>query len=183
MFDPPTPAKIIFPLSSDHLIILQQYNVLRASLTNRYLISGLKANPVDECSSVALHVLPYLTCPQDIPPALHPTVLQQTIPHEGWVDIIPHPVWRDNVLRAIGTFDEDDLWSDTVGGLFEGFPDSEVEKRGVIAWSPPWHISGWEVSEGFWKKWGWSFTGCDEILEATNRWRKQRGEKPLVFKV
>jgi hypothetical protein len=74
------------------------------------------------------------------------------------------------------------LWTDTIGGLFEGFPASECEQRGV-AWSPPWHISGWEVSEGFWRKWGWSFKGCQEALEATNRWRREREEEPLVFDV
>jgi hypothetical protein len=76
-----------------------------------------------------------------------------------------------------------ELWSDTIGGLFEGFPASEIEQRGVIAWSPPWDVSGWEVSEGFWRKWAWSFKGCGDALEATNKWRKERGEKPLVFEI
>lgn len=84
---------------------------------------------------------------------------------------------------AIGTFDEDALWSDTIGGLFEGYPDDEIEVRGVIAWSPPWDISGWEVTEGFWRRWGWQFKGCGEVLDATNRWRRMRGEEPLVFKL
>jgi hypothetical protein len=83
---------------------------------------------------------------------------------------------------ASGTFDEDELWSDTIGGLFEGFPNSEIEQRGVIAWSPPWHFTGWEVSEGFWRKWGRILKGCGEVLEATNRWR-ERGEEPLIFEV
>jgi hypothetical protein len=71
------------------------------------------------------------------------------------VDPIPHPVWRDNVLLALGRFDEDALWADTIGGLFDGFPDAEIERRGVICWASPWDFSGWEISEGVWRSWLW----------------------------
>jgi len=177
------PARIIFPLSSDHLITLLQFNVLRAYIINRHLISPLIPSSTDGCSSSALHVLPTPLLPQEIPPSLHPTFLQRTIPHEDWIDIVPHPTWRDNIILAIGSFDEDELWSDTIGGLFEGFPASEIEQRGVIAWSPPWDVSGWEISEGFWRKWGWSFKGCEDVLKATNRWREKRGEEPLIWEL
>lgn len=176
-------VRIMFPLSSDHLITLLQFNVLRSCLANRRLISGLNVIPVDECSSAALHVLPNSSYPDSIPPSLQPTLLQRTVPHEEWIDILPHARWRDNLILAVGTFDEDELWSDTVGGLFEGFPASESERRGVIAWSPPWHVRGWEMSEGFLRKWGWSMVGCEDVLEATNKWRNQRGEEPLVLKI
>jgi hypothetical protein len=180
-------VKIVFPLSTDHLITLVQFNVLRACITNRHLLSSIlstiKRTPLHECSSAALHVLPAPPLVQSIPPSLQPTVLQRTILHEEWIDVIPHPVWRDNLIKATGTFDEDALWSDTIGGLFEGFPASEVEQRGVVAWSPPWDVSGWEVSEGFWRKWRWSFTGCEDVIEATNKWRKLRGEEPLSFSI
>lgn len=177
---------IIFPLSSDHLIALLQYNTLRGSLANRELISCiLPSSPTSECSSAALHVLPdtQAVLPDSLPPSLYPTTLQSTIPHEEWLDIIPHPVLRDNLLNALGTFDEDELWSDTIGGLFEGFPASEIECRGIVIWSPPWHTSGWEVTEGFWRKWGWLLAGCSDMLVATNHWRSKRGEPPLVFEV
>ena len=176
-------ARIIFPLSSDHLITLLQFNVLRGSLTNRRLLDSLLSIPSDECSSTMLSILPDPSSPQALPPSLYPTALQRTLPHEAWIDIVPHPVWRDNLILAQGKFDADELWSDTIGGLFEGFPSSELEQRGVIAWSPPWHVSGWEISEGFWRKWGWCFKGCREALEATNRWRKERDEEPLDFEV
>ncbi|KAH8660579.1 hypothetical protein BX600DRAFT_467889 [Xylariales sp. PMI_506] len=174
-------SKILFPLSSDHLIVLIQYNVLRACLVNRLLITPLHSEPVSDCSSGALSILRDPSLPQDVPASLLPTHLQRTVPHEDWVDIIPHPVWRDNLLRAIGFFNEDELWSDTIGGLFEGFPGSESQKRGVIVWSPPWDVNGWEISEGFWRKWRWTFEGCEDILEVTNRWRRERGEDPLVY--
>jgi hypothetical protein len=70
-----------------------------------------------------------------------------------------------------------------VGGLWDDVPGPDAAERGVIAWSPPWDISGWEVSEGFLKKWGWLLGGCDEVLEATNPWRRMRGEEDLVVEI
>lgn len=176
-----TPHTIIFPLCPDHLITLLQYNVLRATIINIKILAPLLT--ITSCSVDTLNVLPEPSLPGQIPPTLWPTKLQQTMPHEDWVDVVPHPRWRDNVLLALGTFDEDELWSDTMGGLFEGFPQSEIERRGVIVWSPPWDVRGWEVTEGFWKKWGFLMKGCYDVLEATNYWRRQRGEEPLVFEI
>lgn len=173
---------IMFPLSSDHLITLLQYNVLRACLANQILVSALCPelnSGHNECEDSLMHVSPG-PVPGVLPQSLQPTHLQQTIPHESWVDIIPDPIWRDNLLMNLGQFDEDQLWSDTIGGLFEGFPHSEIEHRGVIVWSSPWHLSGWEMSEGFWHRWGWTMKGCHEMIASTNRWRELRGEEPLM---
>ncbi|CAJ2508310.1 Uu.00g094960.m01.CDS01 [Anthostomella pinea] len=174
--------KIVFPLSPDHLITLLQFNVLRALAVNRSLISGILATPLNCGEEEVIHTVPYPSKPQLLPPSLLPTALQQTVPHADWVDLFPCPDARDRLIRAAGSFDEDDLWADCIGGLYEGFPDDEVERRGIVAWSPPWETSGWEMSEGFLGKWGWLFDGLHRgaCLEATNRWRVQRGEEPLV---
>lgn len=84
---------------------------------------------------------------------------------------------------AVGAFDEDDLWADCIGGLYKSFPDDETTRRGIVAWSPPWDISRWKMSEGFLENKGWLFN-CNAFpgaLEATNRWRVERGEEPLVY--
>jgi Domain of unknown function (DUF3425) len=171
---------IVFPLSPDHLITLLQFNALRASAVNRTLISGILVTPLD-CDEEVIHVIPYPTKPELLPPTLLPTTLQQTVPHGDWIDLFPCPEGRDRLIRAAGTFDEDELWADCIGGLYEGFPDDEVERRGIIAWSPPWDITGWEMSEGFLRKWGWLFKGLPGPLQATNRWRMERGEEPFVY--
>lgn len=180
-----TAPSIIFPLCPDHLITLLQYNALRACITNQIILRPITleaSSPTQECATAAAHVLPVPSIPSSVPLSLYPTDLQRTIPHESWVDIIPHPLWRDNVLRSLGTFDEDELWSDSIGGLFDGFPDDEIEKRGVISWNTPWDMSGWEVSEGFWRKWGWLMRGCErEVQEWTNHWRLMRGEDPVKW--
>ncbi|KAN0091920.1 protein of unknown function (DUF3425) domain containing protein [Hyaloscypha variabilis] len=171
--------KIVFPLSSDHLITLLQFNALRALAANRTLISGILVTPLD-CDEEVTHIVPYPTKPELLPPTLLPTALQQTVPHGDWIDLFPIPEGRDRLIRAAGTFDEDELWADCIGGLYEGFPDDELKRRGIIAWSPPWDITGWEMTEGFLRKWGWLVKGLPGMLEATNRWRMERGEEPFV---
>jgi hypothetical protein len=171
---------IVFPLCSDHLITLLQFNALRALAVNRTLISGIIVTPLD-CGEEVIHIIPYPTKPELLPSTLLPTTLQQTVPHGDWIDLFPCPEGRDRLIQAAGTFDEDELWADCIGGLFEGFPDDEVERRGIVAWSPPWDITGWEMSEGFLRKWGWLFKGLPGALEATNRWRMKRCEDPFVY--
>lgn len=171
---------MVFPLCPDHLITLLQFNALRALAVNRTLISGILVTPLDCRGEEIIHVVPYPTKPKLLPPALLPTALQQRVPHGDWIDLFPCAEARDRLIRATGTFDEDELWADCSGGLYEGFPDDEVQRRGIIAWSPPWDITGWEMSEGFLRKWGWIFRGLPGALEATNRWRMQRGEEPLL---
>jgi hypothetical protein len=85
---------------------------------------------------------------------------------------------RDNCNRWADTIDEDDICSDFIGGLYESNADSDT--KGWIVWKDSWDISGWEVTEGFVKKWGWLLRGCQDIIEASNRWRAIRGEDPLV---
>jgi len=185
---PPT-TRIIFPLAPDHLITLVQYNVLRAAMTNLRLLSALHTVP-PECSQ-ALWIVPVITTTtstfsgpdKPVPPSLKPTPLQRAVPHDKWINIIPHPVMRDNCIVAAGTYDSNDMRRDLLGGLWEGWPSSDCERRGLIAWSTPWEIGGWEVSEGFLKKWGWLLKGCEGVMEATNRWRALRGEEPLAIEI
>ncbi|VUC24794.1 unnamed protein product [Clonostachys rosea] len=172
----------IFPLSSDHLIILIQFNVMRAVIVNKQLLSTLEPDGTSYYHNPgAVCVLPALANTQGLPTSLHPTKTQTMIPHGRWIDIFPHPTWRDNFIHAEGRFNEYDLCSDTLGGLFRGELAAECERHGIIVWSPPWDFNGWELTEGFVKKWGWSIKGCSDVLEATNKWRSLRGEKPLIL--
>ncbi|KAJ4288692.1 hypothetical protein N0V90_011929 [Kalmusia sp. IMI 367209] len=164
-------SDIVFPLCPDHLITLLQFNALRAMAVNRSLILGILVTPLD-CDEETIHVLPHPKKPELLPSTLIPTTLQQTVPHGDWIDMFPCPEVRDRLIQAAGTFDEDELWSDCSGGLYEGYPDDEVERRGIIAWSPPWDITGWEMSAGFLRKWGWLVKGVPrsyytEVTEAT----------------
>lgn len=99
------------------------------------------------------------------------------------MDMLPSPQFRDNMIIALQNpdFDEDDWHIDIVGGLWEGY--SDVEMRGIVAWSDPWSPNGWEVSEGFAKKWGYLLKGCKDMLDATNRYRAIRGEDDMFWEV
>ena len=85
---------------------------------------------------------------------------------------------RDNLIRLQGEYDADELCADLCGGLYDGF--DEVELRGILVWGEPWRGDGWEVTEGFARKWGVLLRGCGGLMEATNRYRAARGEGRLV---
>lgn len=174
------PIRVRFPLSSDHLIVLIQLNVLRAYLTNGQLLDGLVPSAPHDCSNSSVHTVP-LNGNVTVPPTLAPTRMQSKVMHERWVDSLPHPVWRDNFLRALGTFDEEELGRDLLGDLVDTVTLPDDERCGVVVWSPPWHYQGWELTEGFVRKWGWTIKGCPELLEATNKWRSSRGEERITL--
>lgn len=150
-----------------------RYNFVRASVTIMKMLSQFHFT--DESWST----LPLFPAPEALPPALQPTELQRSIPHDAWIDRLPCPRLRDNVLLLQGTFDAEELLMD-----FRG-PDagSVDEFQGVIVWNEPWKQEGWEVTEGFVKKWGFLMKGCAEFMASTNRWREARGEEPLVFEI
>ncbi|KAH7169877.1 hypothetical protein EDB81DRAFT_636258, partial [Dactylonectria macrodidyma] len=170
-----------FPLSADHkLITLVQDNVLRGILTS-ILILSLQDLISTDCG-YNLKVPPLLYAPLSRPPAnFEPTQIQQTIKHGLWIDTIPSPEFRDNLIMNQHLYDGDDLCDDLVGGLYEGFNDVEV--RGIMLWSDPWFEDGWELSEGFVKKWGFLLKGCRRMAKSTNEWRERRGEGKLMFEV
>jgi hypothetical protein len=90
---------------------------------------------------------------------------------------------RDNAIKYQGSYDKHKLGCDLFGALYEGYQDSGGERAGLLVWSDPWDVRGWEVTEGFVKKWGFLLKGCHEMIEATNMWRSARKEDPLVVEL
>ncbi|KAL0930152.1 uncharacterized protein CTRU02_214972 [Colletotrichum truncatum] len=119
------------------------------------------------------------------PESLRPTKLQLEVPHHPWIDLLPVPQLRDNILRGCVLsyrFDEDELWYDMV----EMKPAEEDDGAGeshspsLLTWGKnPWDVDGWEVTGAFLKKWGFLLKGCEQILKSTNYWRAKRGEKRI----
>ncbi|KAI1647751.1 uncharacterized protein F4817DRAFT_99573 [Daldinia loculata] len=169
-----------FPISADHrLLVLIQYNVLRAFITNMSILSILDRIPL-ECGA-ALNIKNILSPPKTIPPNFESTQVQKRVAHDFWIDIVPWGGMRDNLILNHGRYDEEDLCVDMAGGLYEGF--DEVEARGLIVWGEPWSETGWEVTEGFATKWSFLLKGCHTLIESTNRWRESRGEEKLIIDV
>jgi hypothetical protein len=161
----------------DQLLTLIQFNVLRALFSNAFAIS-LSTAWCDEDA-----VSPW--CRMDVrgldptvsyPSSLLPTILQRNLPHHPWIDLFPFSQLRDNLLRAGETYDEWALCNDLVD-----FCDVTHDETGLIVWSDPWRPSSWEVSETFLIKWGWVVKGCSELVASTNYWRRQRGEREVMF--
>lgn len=201
-----------FPLSSDHLIHLIEYNVFRASLTNVHILSLFHVLHNPACGGYQLPDPPLFPRPSEapeapgehvgVPESLRPTELQRTTPHGVWIDLLPSPRMRDNAIVAVqeGWLREGDLCGDVLKGMCgsvevgnddddddgekeEEEEDKEEEEARIIVWSNPWEPAGWELTQGFSRKYGFLLKGCGDLLRATNRWREVRGDEPLVWEV
>ncbi|WYZ44436.1 hypothetical protein EsH8_VII_000872 [Colletotrichum jinshuiense] len=65
--------------------------------------------------------------------------------------------------------------------LTAGRDEDEVTagRKGLIVWGEPHDMRNWEATPGFVAKWPWVVEGCDDLVEASNRWRLFRGEEPM----
>lgn len=203
------PQSFIFPLPSDHLLHLIQHNVFRAFITNKRALKIPGGDPANcQISRLYRHDTSLHPLHPDIPPSLAPTTLQQVRFHSIWVDVIPFPRIRDNLIRHEGFFDHWDLMYDLIGDFMVSTPvacvgggtptgtwrpplltfpsgsvdaDDEVTsgRKGLIVWGEPHETQSWEATPGFLAKWAWAVEGCEELVETSNRWRMQRGEEPI----
>jgi Domain of unknown function (DUF3425) len=155
---------------------------MRAAVTNMTILA-IDCHS-DMCSSFWSSLTPF-SVPEILPDTLAPTPLQLATPHQRWIDLLPHPRMRDNAILSQDRFDPVDLEEDLFGEVCNekaGLPcENATEMRGMLVWTDPWRPEGWEVTEGFVRKWGFLLRGCDAIFSATNRWRASRGEMPLVL--
>lgn len=209
----------VFPLSTDHLLHLIQYNVFRAFISNKRTLNVLLTGRIEGYSP---GVCPISVRYQDdttifplnpnIPPSLFPTSLQQVKFHSSWINLIPFPRVRDNLIRGEGHFNHRDLLEDLVGELMGRTPalsrqetpvtttmsdtgplrrlplatrsdEDEVTagRRGLIVWGEPHLMQSWEATPAFIARWSWAVEGCDELIQHSNRWRRIRGEEPMLI--
>lgn len=169
----------LYPISRDHLIPLIEYNVWRANLTNALILGHVHLIGQRTCSfgqSPTIFPNPYQG--DKLPESLQPTLLQRTHQHPEWIDIFPSPRMRDNAVRAHHLISREELCADMLGRMSGGQYNTEPA---IMVWSNPWEPAGWELSEAFIRKWWLLFNGCDDLFEATNRWRSLRGDDPLAF--
>ncbi|RDW73550.1 hypothetical protein BP6252_07457 [Coleophoma cylindrospora] len=173
------PLRKLYPISRDHLLPLVEYNVLRASLTNVLILGYSHLMGSNNCGfgkslPVFLNSYEY----KGIPVSLRPTALQQSTPHPDWIDLLPSPRMRDNAIMTQHQFTNSELCADVMGGLVNSQHNID---SGLVVWSNPWEASGWELTEGFVRKWGFLIQGCTDLFQSTNRWRELRGEARLTW--
>ena len=68
----------------------------------------------------------------------------------------------------------------TSRGVLEEEDDYTAGRKCLILWGDPLKVENWEVTPGFVRNWGWALEGCQDLIEASNRWRAMRQEKPMV---
>ncbi|OOF96838.1 hypothetical protein ASPCADRAFT_396339 [Aspergillus carbonarius ITEM 5010] len=172
---------------ADLLLRVTRLNILRALNTNLDVL-GYRAVDMldDDALSMFSTIGPRRSATQDreaiLPPALQPTLIQRTVPHHPWLDMIPIPKMRDNLILMEAVMDDTQLCHDMCGyqSAQAGHNrPSGMGETGVIVWKNPWDPEGWEVTETFVQLWGWTIHDCWELFRSTNAWRRRRGERPL----
>lgn len=98
-------SRVIFPLSSDHLLTLIQYKVFGAIVANA-LCLGIDPNTIccEEPASINYESL----ATSNLPPNLQPTRIQRVIPHH----VLLLPEIRNNLLLAGNGYDSEALAAD-----------------------------------------------------------------------
>ncbi|KAL2824273.1 hypothetical protein BDW59DRAFT_172999 [Aspergillus cavernicola] len=170
---------------TDLLLGLTRLNILRALHANIEVLGFSAAAMHDDAES------PFATSSNiestrpltDLPLALQPTTTQLAIVHHPWLDLLPIPKMRDNLIQAGDSINDAQLCHDMCGNQPPLNPKSRARsangETGIIVWKDPWDPSGWEVTETFLRLWGWAVKDCSELFRSTNRWRAVRGEPPL----
>jgi hypothetical protein len=129
------PPAFAFPLSTDHLLHLVQFNVFRAFVSNKHTLNILlkgwtkDAPPPTSCPISGPYRDDTSIYPlnPNIPFSLAPTRLQQTRDHSIWINLFPFPRVRDNLIMHEGNFDHWELLQDLIGELMGTIPVREQQ--------------------------------------------------------
>ena len=154
---------------------ITQYNILQAMFTNAGLMGLTLELLSDDLASQFNLTGPLISAPH-LPASLCPSQKQKKIIHHPWIDLLPMVSLREAILTRADVIDEDEL----CGNFYGTAPLQEV---GLRVWGEAWDPSAYEVSEPLLRKFSWIVKDCPDIIKSTNYWRKQRGEKPIMFKI
>ncbi|KAI6754495.1 hypothetical protein HG530_012247 [Fusarium avenaceum] len=196
---------------ADHLLHLVNYNAFRGFFCNKATLSQLTDHlVVTRSGTEKLNIMAGLkrvavviAASPHIPLDLQPTALQSRQAHATWIDLLPCPRMRDNLITHHDEFNHWSLVNDVMGNLLDDimfnkygegtgpkrqygpaghkFDGPASHRRGIIIWGEPHQMMSWEITPGFLDRWGWVVEGCDGLMKATNHWRSLRGERPLKF--
>jgi hypothetical protein len=175
--------------SDDHLSCVVQFNVMQGFDCIMGKLGLLPSQMLDESSASPFvagrtgDATSWTACVakgQGLGP-LSPTLLQRTTAHHPWVDVIPFPQMRDNIIETLysqNPGDEHAFDPDELCYWMLGFETSQ-NQRGLVLWGDPCAIDSWEVSAEFAQQWAWLLRGCADLFTSTDAWRERRGEMPL----
>lgn len=162
--------------SVDMLLSLVQFNTTRALITNARVMGITSELMMPDARSQLTFRSTNMAAHEPVPISLEPTQLQLAVSHHPWIDILPFPEVRDNILRRDeNSYDKKELCRDLRG--FQSVPEG---RGGMIVWGNPWDSQGWEVTKAFASKWPWVVKDCHELMNSTRHWRAVRGEEEWV---
>ncbi|PGH09807.1 hypothetical protein GX51_00494 [Blastomyces parvus] len=115
-------------------------------------------------------------------PDLRPTIEQITVPHHPFVDILPFPTLRNNLIKYQDKIDENEFFQDMLTGLVcwgsggIGKSDRQGSTKPVST-GTPWDSRSWEAKVWFLKKY-WALLGGEdgELVRQSEWWRNLRGD-------
>lgn len=159
---------------TDLLLTLIKFNVFRALMANDktlgFVNQWLQCEAISPlCRSHDGTQAAVQTCPAN----LRPTNLQLTVEHHPWIDLLPDPRMRNNILLLGDDYDDGPLCHDVVDNRHG------KQSESLIVWGDPCNPDSWEIGEDFYKKWPSVVQGCHRLFKATNNWRVRRGERKL----
>ncbi|KAK4234741.1 hypothetical protein C8A03DRAFT_47002 [Achaetomium macrosporum] len=112
-------------------------------------------------------------------PDLRPCREQISAPHHPYIDILPFPTVRANLIKQGSAIDEDEFFYDLLNGLicWGGAGAGRHDDRIGAGSGTPWESRSWEAKECFIQKW-WSIVGGEdgELTRQSRWWRSLRGE-------
>ena len=115
-------------------------------------------------------------------PDLRPNSEQITVKHHPYIDILPFPTLRKNLIIHQEEIDEDEFFQDLLtgivcwGGAGIGRKDRE-DSTGYASTGTPWDVRSWEARVWFLQKY-WTLLGGEdgELVRQSEWWRSIRGE-------
>ncbi|KAL8650557.1 MAG: hypothetical protein Q9210_003749 [Variospora velana] len=124
---------------------------------------------------------------ETLKPDLRPSSEQIAVDHHPYIDILPFPMLRKNLIMHQEEIDEDGFFHDMLTGLMcwggAGIGRrNRQEFTGYASTGTPWDVRSWEAKEWFLKKY-WALVGGDdgELVRQSEWWRSMRGEDPLCI--
>lgn len=206
-----------YSLPADNLLHLIYQNAFRGFLSNK----GMLSQSVIVFTATTDHTTPefhnlhsvfpsysiVFPTAMDIPGGLDPTHEQMSRAHQTWIDLVPFPKMRNNLIQWESSFDHAEFVEDMVGHFVDlrslsrsetgpassgkqvvrlqggDSSDADSSGKGLVLWGEPYLAESWEATPGFLRKWAWAAEGCEELIESTNRWRRARGEQSVYFTV
>lgn len=126
---------------------------------------------------------------KSLKPDLRPSHEQIVTKHHPYIDILPFPTLRKNLIIHQQDIDEDEVFHDMLTGLMcwggagMGRRDRDIS-TGNASTGTPWDYRSWEARPWLLKKY-WTLLGGEdgELVRQSEWWRSMRGDDALEIEV